>query len=337
MNQGTRVEAPTLKPEHLSLVGHEGLRIAADAMGPLDAPPVLMLHGGGQTRHAWGDTAMRLARAGYRAVCLDARGHGESEWDPEKRYDLEWFARDLVAIARALRRTPSLVGASLGGSTSLMAVGALGLQVSAVVLVDIAPKLEPAGVKRIVDFMRAHPDGFATLDAAADAVASYLPHRTRPRDLTGLKKNLRVGPDGRLRWHWDPAFLEAVARIERSIRDDQREAAARKLVGPTLLVRGMLSDLLSEEGARHFLTLVPHAEYVNVSGAAHMVAGDSNERFGDAVLEFLQRHVPSARAPSPHDDAMASPAADGNDGRPAARANDAPRASNARPPGHDAV
>jgi hypothetical protein len=61
---------------------------------------------------------------------------------------------------------------------------------------------------------------------------------------------------------------------------------------PTLLVRGGLSDVLSEEGAREFLHLAPHSEYVNVTGAAHMVAGDRNDHFGEAVIEFLARNVP---------------------------------------------
>ncbi|MSP24648.1 MAG: alpha/beta hydrolase [Myxococcales bacterium] len=287
-----------MTPERLTFHGHEGLRLAADAVGDPAAAPVLLLHGGGQTRHAWGATAQSLAELGYRAICLDARGHGESDWDPRGRYDLEWFARDLCAVRAALGERPSVIGASLGGSTALTAVGALGLDVAALVLVDIAPRLEPGGVKRIVDFMRASPAGFASLEEAADMVASYLPHRERPQDLSGLSKNLRRGEDGRFRWHWDPRFLEAIQRIEPSIRDEEREAAARNIVAPTLLVRGMLSDLLSEDGARHFLTLVPHADYVNVAGAGHMVAGDSNERFGDAVGSFLQRHVATGRGQS---------------------------------------
>jgi non-heme chloroperoxidase len=63
--------------------------------------------------------------------------------------------------------------------------------------------------------------------------------------------------------------------------------AARGLAIPTLLVRGGQSDILSEAGARTFLELVPHARYADVSGAGHMIAGDRNDAFSRAVLDFL--------------------------------------------------
>jgi len=57
-------------------------------------------------------------------------------------------------------------------------------------------------------------------------------------------------------------------------------------------VRGRSSDLLSEEGAQDFLARVPHAEFADVAGAGHMVAGDRNEIFNRAILEFVERHRP---------------------------------------------
>jgi pimeloyl-ACP methyl ester carboxylesterase len=160
-------------------------------------------------------------------------------------------------------------------------------KVAALVLVDIAPRIEQDGAQRIVSFMLARPDGFASLDEAADAVAEYQPHRKRPRDVRGLEKNLRLGTDGRWRWHWDPRFLAGVGAPSSGDTPGRLDAAARALDAPTLLVRGRLSDLLSEEGARHFLELVPHARYTDVSDAGHMVAGDRNDVFTRAVIDFL--------------------------------------------------
>jgi pimeloyl-ACP methyl ester carboxylesterase len=276
----------------IDLEGHAGLRLRAEVWGGEGAPPVLLLHGGGQTRHAWRGTGRALAEDGWSAVAVDQRGHGESAWAPEGDYSFEAFAADVAALARAFAAPPVLVGASLGGIASLLAVGQGGAPARALVLVDIAPRFELAGAERIVDFMTARPEGFASLEEAADAVASYLPHRERPRDLAGLAKNLRRGDDGRWRWHWDPRFM---ARERPRLADadfpEQMDAAARALRLPTLLVRGRLSDLLSEEGARHFLELVPHARYADVSGAGHMVAGDRNDRFTDAVRGFLRDEV----------------------------------------------
>jgi pimeloyl-ACP methyl ester carboxylesterase len=134
-------------------------------------------------------------------------------------------------------------------------------------------------------------DGFATLEEVADAVHAYNPHRPRPTDLSGLRKNVRQRGDGRWYWHWDPAFItgrpfDDEARV-RQLRGDLLDDAARSLTVPTLLVRGRQSDLLSEDGAQAFLALVPHAKYVDVGGAGHMVAGDRNDAFNDAVVDFL--------------------------------------------------
>jgi pimeloyl-ACP methyl ester carboxylesterase len=138
--------------------------------------------------------------------------------------------------------------------------------------------------------------GFGSLDEVADAIQAYNPHRPRPTNLAGLEKNVRFR-DGRWYWHWDPAFMwgrHADSDETRIVDFEQRsralEAAARGLTIPTLLVRGRQSDLLSEEGAQKFLGFVPHAQYADVAGAGHMVAGDRNDVFTDAVVEFLERH-----------------------------------------------
>jgi pimeloyl-ACP methyl ester carboxylesterase len=269
------------------------LRLAADAYGDPAHPPVVLLHGGGQTRHAWGGTAAALGAKGRYALAVDLRGHGDSDWAPDADYSLDAFARDLIAIERQLPSKPAVVGASLGGLATLVAQGEHPeAPASAVVLVDIAPRVDPVGVGRIIAFMTAHPDGFASLEDAADAIASYVHHRPRPRDLSGLKKNLRLGADGRYRWHWDPRFIDG-KRAGDSVRDPERlERAARALTVPTLLVRGRQSDVVSEVGARAFLDLVPHARWVDVSGAGHMVAGDQNDPFTDAVVGFLDEVAP---------------------------------------------
>ncbi|MEO2169460.1 MAG: alpha/beta hydrolase, partial [bacterium] len=158
---------------------------------------------------------------------------------------------------------------------------------ASVTLVDIATRMNPAGAQRIMDFMRARPDGFVSLDEASDAIAEYYPHRPRPRDPSGLAKNLRQGDDGRWRWHWDPRFMAIEGRPDAAI--DALDQAAAALAIPTLLVRGKQSDLLTMEGVEHFLQLAPDTEFCDVSGAGHMVAGDKNDIFSDAVLGFLRR------------------------------------------------
>ncbi len=283
-------------PTPILLAAAGGVTLRGDAWGAPQLPSVLLLHGGGQTRHAWAGTGRRLAEQGWRALALDLRGHGESDWSPDGVYGVEVFLADLRAVLRGLAEPPVLVGASLGGWLSLLAEGESEARVCrALVLVDVTPRLEPRGVSRIIDFMSARPDGFGSLEEAADAVAAYRRHRDRPADLAGLRKNLRQGDDGRWRWHWDPAFLRPGPRPVRYADTDRLLEAARRLVVPTLLVRGRESDVVSEEGAAEFLRAAPHARFVDVSKAGHMVAGDRNDTFSTAVLEFL-RELRAARA-----------------------------------------
>jgi pimeloyl-ACP methyl ester carboxylesterase len=280
-----------------------GVRLAADITGPSDGAPVILLHGGGQTRFSWHHTAGVLASQGRRRVYnVDLRGHGESEWAPNADYALDAFAADVRAIAATARardpqhRPPALVGASLGGVASLAAIGETDdVVASALVLVDVAPNIERSGADRIGDFMAEHMEtGFGTLDEVADAIQAYNPHRPRPSNLEGLKKNLRWHDDGRWYWHWDPAFItgrRSSPDETRSLTDANRLENAAGVVAarglPTLLVRGRQSDLLSEEGAREYLRIVPQARFVDVAGAGHMVAGDRNDLFNDAVVDFL--------------------------------------------------
>ena len=276
-------------------------------MGRQERQPVLLLHGGGQTRHAWAGTGERLAQAGWYAVSLDLRGHGESEWCPNGNYDHMDFAADTSCVAQSFSHKPILVGASLGGLSSLLALGTAhedGSEPPAegLVLVDIAPRMELAGAQRVLNFMRSAPNGFASLEDAAEAIAQYNPHRPRPKDLEGLRKNLREREDGRYHWHWDPAFIHGRLESGSLSHWDRLERAAQSLSLPTLLVRGRMSDLITEEGAREFLDQVPHAHYVDVSGAGHMVAGDRNDKFTHAVTDFLQTecrwHTDSANPPA---------------------------------------
>jgi pimeloyl-ACP methyl ester carboxylesterase len=281
-----------MKASTIHCSGANGVRLVADAYGDPAAPAVLLLHGGGQTRHSWGGTAGALAAEGFYAISADLRGHGESDWDPTGDYGMAVMRTDVEAWCTMLH-APAVVGASMGGMAGMWTEGTRaeeGLQPAAraLVLVDIAHRSEAAGIQRIVDFMTGRPEGFESLEEVADAVAEYLPHRPRPTNLDGLARNLRQGEDGRYRWHWDPAFMAADRRPRTTTHVDIFVEHARRLTLPVLLVRGRMSDVVSEEAAHEFLELVPHAQYVDVRDAHHMVAGDRNDAFTAPVVEFLR-------------------------------------------------
>jgi peroxiredoxin len=287
----------TTAPEQFSTAGMGGVRIVADRQGDPLSRAVVFLHGGGQTRRSWGRAAAAVAKHGWQAVTIDLRGHGESEWSSEGDYRVVSFASDVHEVLRGLPEKPVLVGASLGGFTSMLLAGELSPGIaSAVVLVDIVPNMEQSGANRIHTFMADRVEsGFASLEEVADAIAEYNPHRPRPTDLEGLTTNLRRRGD-RWYWHWDPQFISGTAAFPPfEVTDADRmhtavEAILRSGV-PMLLVRGQVSDLVSQERADEFLARFPEVEFTDVHGAGHMVAGDRNDVFAGAVLDFLSRHV----------------------------------------------
>lgn len=282
----------TFSVEQRSLRGSD-VNLAADVTGPVAGPTILFLHGSGQTRQSWGSALAQASERGYRAISLDLRGHGDSDWSADGEYSLDRFAADLRQVIVQLEREPILVGASLGGIIGMMIAAAPPPRLRGLVLVDITARVEMSGANEVIAFMDGAPDGFASLEEAAAAVSAYLPHRSRPTNTNGLKRNLRLR-DGRYHWHWDPALMRMGRDASGKIKADQPnslEKLARAIDIPTLLIRGSRSRIVSEDGAREFLELVPHAEFVDIAGAHHMVAGDANDAFNAAVFDFIDRQV----------------------------------------------
>lgn len=292
----TKDDALTIPGRTIRLRG-DGVSLAADIWEPTTARngTVLLLHGGGQTRHSWQRTGIRLAEQGWCSYTIDARGHGNSDWADDGDYSSDAHARDIRTIVDGLGEAPVLVGASMGGMASLLATGDDPDLARALVLVDITPKSEPEGLSKITGFMRAGLDGFGSIHEALDAVIAYNPHRRRRPRLEGLRKNLRER-DGRWYWHWDPRMLSDRTNLPEAAaeREERARAAARAVAVPTLLIRGAQSDVVSNEGARELLELIPGARYIDVDGAGHMVGGDDNDVLSRGLVEFLDEAVLTA-------------------------------------------
>ncbi|MET0934802.1 MAG: alpha/beta fold hydrolase [Luteibacter sp.] len=271
----------------------DGIALATQRWEGERSPALVFAHGFGQTRHAWNGAARTLAAQGFDATTFDARGHGQSERVPRGDYHMEQFVDDLLTVSAhavsADGRPPVLVGASMGGLLGLVAAGENEgtAPFSALILVDITPRWETAGVERILGFMRAHPDGFASYDEAASAIEAYLPHRRERKTEAQLKPLLRQDDGGRLRWHWDPALLDGLVQESERYQPRLFAAAARVQV-PVLLLSGSRSDVVSSHTVDEFLRLVPHARHVALPDATHMVAGDANDAFTREIATFMQ-------------------------------------------------
>ncbi len=271
----------------------DGISLVGDVAGPPDGATVVLLHGGGQTRHSWAGAMRTLVAGGYFVVNYDARGHGDSDWSPTGDYSMPALASDLRTILATVRRPAALVGASMGGMTSFYAIGSSDQRIAeALVMVDIVLRPAAAGAEKIKTFMTSHRDGFKDLGEAADAVAAYNLDRPRPSDPSGLRKNLRLRENGRLYWHWDPRLLDISPSAEPPSFTNELEGVSSHVTVPTLLVRGGRSDIVDDEGVAEMRRLVPQTEVYEVAGAGHMVAGDRNDAFNEGVISFLHRHLP---------------------------------------------
>lgn len=282
---------PAFEKKHFK--GTDGVVLCADVGGDPAQPTVVLLHGGGQTRHSWGGAMRALLRAGYHVINYDARGHGESTWPADGSYSVIKRALDLQAVLEHVHSPYALVGASMGGATSMYtACTTTDTRRAALILVDIVPNPSPTGVKRILNFMSRHLDGFSSIDEAIEAVAAYNPQRPRPPDPNGIRKNLRPAPNGKLKWHWDPKLLSLDPAVESGTVQAALERIDPKTFLPTLLIRGMHSDIVAEDGIAALREKIPHLEVIDVAQAGHMVAGDRNDAFNNGVIDYLQRHLP---------------------------------------------
>jgi pimeloyl-ACP methyl ester carboxylesterase len=269
----------------------DGLRLHTETVHAGDELHVLFAHGFGQTRQSWSAAQKRLAQLGFSSTSYDARGHGESDYNPNHSvYSHEQFIDDIVAVTRNLNTKPLLVGASMGGLIGVASQSRHQL-FSGLILVDVTPRWESAGMHRILQFMRAHPDGFESYEHAADEIARYLPHRTERKSADQLKPLLKPNSHGRLQWHWDPRMLGEFAENTEHLQEQISEAA-RQIRVPTLLISGGRSDLVSQQTVQHFLECVPHAQHVQIAQATHMVAGDENDQFTHTILNFIGAHYP---------------------------------------------
>lgn len=269
----------------LSVPAADGLFLAAEWFGDPGGSAIMMGHGGGQCRHVWADTAVRLAAAGYYVVTMDSRGHGDSEWAVPPSYEPDDFARDFSAAAtwrvELDGQAPHFVGASASGIAGLIAAGLLSpAAFASLTLVDVTPTYRPDALEKARSlFVRTAKEGFSNEEEAARAVGAE-PGSDK------LRYFLHQDASGRWRWRWDPAFATRIHHDDRT--QDKCAAAARALSIPVHLIRAGRSDFVDDETTEAFRRLVPHLAVTLLPGARHVVTGDPDGIYADAILSFLR-------------------------------------------------
>jgi non-heme chloroperoxidase len=270
-----------------------GLRLAVRRWGSRNGRAVLFLPGGGQTWRSWAATGELLAQEGFDVLLMDYRGHGDSDWSAAGEYDTDTLVADVRCVVATLPNPPVVVGASMGGMLGLLAEGESDdALLSGLVVVDYAPTRSSAGLSKILDFMAGQDDGFASVEEAAEQIGMFRGSRT-PHDLSGLRAQLRTDSDGRLRWHWDPEFMTGKG-VDSMASPDRARAAARGVRCPVLVIRGAISDVVSDSAAVELASLCATSRWLAVPRGSHKLVGEDNDVFGSAVIDFLHTDVSEA-------------------------------------------
>ena len=263
-----------------------GLRFHYLDWGNPTNPPLVLLHGVGQTCHTW-DLFAAAMSPHFHVMAFDQRGHGDTDWAADKDYSRRSMVKDVEAFTTALGLDHFfLTGMSMGGANSLSFTANNPGRVEALVVVDVGPRVENKGVQNIRNFMKDFRE-FDSLDEAAAVIHKFNPRR--PLEI--IRKytvvyNLKQLPSGKWTWKYDTYFSEGHSRIDVKQMQQELSQEVKKIACPTLLVKGAESDVLSLDGARLLQTAIPGSEFALVAGAGHSVMGDNPPGFEAAVREF---------------------------------------------------
>ena len=276
-------DAIAVPDDHQVIVG--SMRLHCLDWGGSGAP-ILFLHGGGLTAHTWDCVAVMLRR-GYRCVALDQRGHGDSEWSPVIDYRIAAHLCDIEGFIDAMGlERPILVGQSMGGLNSIAYATRHSDRMRAMVIVDVAPDISASGAERIRDFA-ATPE--------LDSPQAFLERAVKFNSLRdpavlrrSLHYNLRETPAGKWMFKHDQRRRSDDAM--RSFNEDRAQLASEvsKIKCPTLVVRGALSDVLTDAAAEKFARSLPDGRSVTVEKSGHNVQGDNPRALLDAMRAFFR-------------------------------------------------
>ena len=285
-----------MKPKSFHVPGSDGSRIHL-LQWSREGVPVLLVHGFGNEAHIWEDFAPAVADT-YQVLAMDLRGHGDSSWDEQARYDYADHERDLEAVITGLGfERLVLVGHSLGGRVCIRYAAAHPEQIAGLVIVDSAPELDPRGIVRISQDVEQHRDPtFESIGQYENYLSTSYPAAT-PESIRRMARNgLTQREDGRYALKMDIAFRSRVAEgasaeeiaIAEKATTDVLWEALRKIECPTLVVRGAASDIMSADVADRMVEdEMSNATLAVVGQAGHSVMTDNPDGFRDCVCAFM--------------------------------------------------
>jgi flavin reductase (DIM6/NTAB) family NADH-FMN oxidoreductase RutF/pimeloyl-ACP methyl ester carboxylesterase len=278
--------------ERLDFKGFGGVNLVATAFGSPENPPVLLLPSMGQVRQFWFGTAEALAEAGRYAICVDLRGHGDSDHSPDGQYSFDASIGDLCAILAVLPSRAVLVSAGMGARVAMAAIGEGAPHlVAGLALIDTNIWVEQAVVDRLGEAMALRSSNFDDPEKIVDAVAAAYPNEPRPTLTDRMMAAYAKRDDGQYAWRGDARVL-AVANLPDM--EERLSAAAARIAAPVVLIRGSLNETVSSQVMEKLQTLIPGSEIAEIEGAGHYAASDREDDFNAILIDFLERRAPRA-------------------------------------------
>jgi pimeloyl-ACP methyl ester carboxylesterase len=253
--------------------------------GPIDAPPVVLLHGITGHARVWDHLAERLL-PGRRVLALDQRGHGDSDPAPDDDYRVGAMADDVAAFAGSLRLPRfALVGHSMGGRIAIKYAADHAARLERLVIIDIGPDINLAGLQRVRDMMAKSPERIESEEWAVEYIRRANPLQNVDMLRERVRHGLRRLPDGELTWKYAKGLRDMM-------REGRRDAVdlwepLPRIPCPTLIVRGAESDILAPEVAKKMAERLPDGRVVEIEGAGHTVPADRPEEFVREMRAFL--------------------------------------------------
>ena len=257
--------------------------------GNSENPTIILIHGIAQTCHSWDFISLGLSEK-YRVIALDLRGHGDSEWAPDKNYNIEAYSDDLHKIIEKLNLNNFiLIGLSIGGKTCFTYASQHLEKIRALAIVDAAPENIQAGYKNMSKFMK-QKDELDSIDEFIDRILKYNPRRSRQQAKGSIIHNIKQMENGKWTWKYDSFFRTPQKHIQNPDKIAKTLwSRLGKVMCPTLIVRGAQSDLVASEITEKMSNIMNNATIVTVKNAGHLVPGDNPAGFQTAINNFLNK------------------------------------------------
>lgn len=275
-----------VKPQDKT-VNANGINIHYLDWGNTDKPDLVMIHGLRGHAHSWDDVSAAVCQD-YHVMALDQRGRGETDWAKDGDYSTDAYVADVDGFCTALGLDKFiLMGHSMGGRNAMTFAGKYPHRLEKLIIVDMGPETDPRGGKRISQEIIDVPEEFDTFDA----VVEYMMKQNRFASETVMRRRLQYAtkelPNGKTGWRYDLAIREARRNPQPAAPQTDLWPVLAQITCPTLVVRGMDTDLLPEAVAQRMTKDLPQGQLVEIPRAGHMVFEDNPEDFITGLRRFL--------------------------------------------------